>query len=245
MRITRANLAVAGAASTNKKEPDLNRVHLSPDGSTVASNGSMLLAVGPPDPKKTEGFPDVDHPEPPIPESGVGISISTVADIKRNLPTDKRMALQQAKITRCDSKVEILTTDGVKDKKVATAPMRGTFPKWRKLVADAHRDADITSVVVNRRELMKMLKAIDEACPDRGEFAPVRLEIGKPGALLVLRSRNYETEQRVVGFVKPILVKGKWHAETKWERELFAEGSGETQECKGMRVTRRKKGVGS
>ena len=93
MRITRANLSVAGAASTNKKEPALNRVHLDADGSTVASDGNAFLVIGPPDPTRVQGFPDADHSDATIPDEGVGISLDAIAVARRNLPTDKRIAL--------------------------------------------------------------------------------------------------------------------------------------------------------
>ena len=223
MRITRANLSVAGAASFDKKEPALNRVHLAADGSTVASNGSMLLAVGPPDPVRVAAFPSVDHDEPAIPKDGIGVSLGTVADVRRNLPTDRRIALQQAAVTRCDhARVEILTTDGIKSRTVSSAPMRGTFPKWRRLLAEERRKATTARVCVNRRELISLLKAIDEACPDRGHFSPVFLEIGGRNDGLVLRAQNYETKQRAIGMIMPTTVRGDgWLDESAWERGVF------------------------
>jgi len=223
VRITRANLSVAGAASSDKKEPALNRVHLAADGSTVASNGSMLLAVGPPDPVRVAAFPSVDHDEPAIPKDGIGVSLGTVADVRRNLPTDRRIALQQAAVTRCDhARVEILTTDGIKSRTVSAAPMRGTFPKWRRLLAEERRKATTARVCVNRRELISLLKAIDEACPDRGHFSPVFLEIGGRSDGIILRAQNYETKQRAVGMVMPTTVRGDgWLDESAWERGVF------------------------
>ncbi len=242
LRITRASLAVAGAASTDKKEPAINRVHLAKDGTTVASNGAMILAVGPPDHTRMDAFPSTDHSEPDLPADGVGISIQTVADIRRNLPTEKRMALQQAAVTRCDTKVDLLITDGAQEKTLSVAPMRGKFPKWKEMLAQARKKATVARVCVSRRDLMKMLRAIDEACPDRGAFNPVFIEIGERDDELILRSQNYETKQRVVGMMTSIKIKGDgWLPEDDWERGVFGGGKPKITVKRKVKITRKEK----
>jgi len=227
VRITRSNLAVAGVASSDQKEPALNRVHLDPDGSTVASNGSALLAVGPPDAERIAAFPSTDHEEPELPEDGIGVNLKTVADIKRNLPAEKRIALQQTAITRCDQEqIDLLMTDGTQAKILSTAPMRGKFPYWKQLISSARGRATKARICVNRRLLIKLLRALDEACPDRGNFTPVFLEIGDREDALILRSQNYETRQRAVGLLVPTAIKDNgWLDESEWEQEVFDESS--------------------
>jgi len=240
LRITRANLAVVGTASTDKREPALNRVHISADGATVAGNGSMLMAVGPADPERMKGFPETDPGINP-PEDGVGVSLNTISDTKRNLPAEKLQAIQQVQITRCDTRVELLTSNGATAKRVATAPMRGKFPRWQRIFAEARAKAKKTRICVNRRELMRVLKAMDEACPDRGEFCPVYLELGDENDLVVLRGQNYGTKQHVVSTLRPILPQ-EWLPTDAWERGVYGEEEPKPRGKPKARPKGRKKG---
>lgn len=57
MLFSRANLQVVQVASTDPFDRALNGVKFEPDGSTVAGNGKVLVAVGPADPTKVH-FPE-------------------------------------------------------------------------------------------------------------------------------------------------------------------------------------------
>ena len=213
-------LAVAMVASKDVRDVALNRVHLASDGSTVASNGRALLAVSPPLPAKARTFPQVEADMAETPANGVGMSLADVARVRRNFPTEKRPSLQFAQLTRCDdTKVELMTTDGKTHLKVAGALARGKFPRWRKVLAAAKKQANKARFCVDRQSLILALQAIDKACPDRGGYNPVFVEIGEPLDAVVLRSQNFETGQVALGIVRPLQVVD-WLKPGDWERGL-------------------------
>lgn len=221
MLLSKANLMVIGVAGQNPKQPGLHRVHVSPDGATVAANGQMFMAIGPTDESKLH-FPDVGE-RPDVGSDGVGLSLEIAAQAIKNVPRDKRPSLQHVAITRCDErKVELTTTDTVKEQRVSAAPMRGVFPEWRSIIRNADTKASVTRICVNRRDLMKLLDAFDKACGD-GEDGPVFLTFGGPLDTMVLRGRNYGTRQQVIGIMAPADTGGQWLVKDDWEEDLLQE----------------------
>ena len=214
--------AVVDVASKDTTDVALNRVHLAADGSTAASNGRALLAVSGPAPAKAATFPDAREPEVEAPEDGIGMQLTDVLRVKRNFPGDKRPSLQYAQLTQCDTergRVELMTTDGKTHQKVAGMPARGKFPKWKTVLADARKRAKKARICVDRQSLIKLLSAIEKACPDRGGFNPVFIEIGELEDSVVLRSHNYESGQTALGMVTPLQAAG-WLEESAWEKEI-------------------------
>ena len=232
------NLAVVGVASRDSKDVALNRVHFAADGSTVASNGRALLAISPPQASKARSFPEVESDNAEPPEDGVGLSLDDVNRIKRTLPTDRRPSLQYVQMTRCKpTEVEMMTTDGKTKQKVAGQPARGKFPRWKGILARARRKATKARICVDRQSLVQALQAIDKACPDRGGFNPVFVEVGGMEDSVVLRSHNYESGQTAVGIVTPLSVVD-WLDESKWERETLVDDE-EEPKPKTRRAARR------
>lgn len=225
MNLSRANLMVKHCASTDAKQPALNRVHVEEDGSTVAANeNNMLMAVSPVVPEMEELFPmvdDNDGVDVGLPSGGVGLSLTLVNDVEKSMPRDRRVSLQQAQMLRCDDDVvEMLTTNGVKKMKPSGMPMRGRFPQWKKSVRKAKQKADRGRVCVNGKHLKALLEAMLKACPDRGNFNPVWIEFGDENSPLVLRGINTETAQHALGIIAPLDTGGEWVEPSKWEQKL-------------------------
>ena len=218
---TKYNLAVAEVASRDAKDIMLHRVHFAPDGSTVASNGRALLAVSPPNRVRAQTFPELDEGDARPDKDGVGLTLEDVTRVKRNFPNDRRPSLQYAQMIRCTKiAVALLTTDGKTRQVVKGHPARGTFPKWKGMIAKARRKATRAHVCVDRQSLIKLLQAVDKACPDRGGYNPVFLEIGGPDDAIVIRARNHESVQEAVGMLTPLSVV-EWPDDSAWEKESF------------------------
>lgn len=221
MLISRANLAVLHAASDDEKQPALNRVHLESDGTTVAGNGRMLMAVSPVPDELAEKFPMVGEESADIPRGGVGLRLDLVADAVKGMPRDRRTSIQQAQLTRCDDEVvELMTTNGAKKRKSAGMPMRGKFPKWRGEWIKAKKKACVGRICFNGREMINTLTALLKACPDKGNFNPVFMQFGEETDGIVMRGMNYETGQAAVAMVNPLDTKGQWMRESEWEKGL-------------------------
>ena len=218
MLFSRANLAVRTVVGKGK---DLKRgIHFAEDGSTVATNGRMLLVVGPVDEERVH-YPDVGKTAEPG-AGGVTVEVGIVDQAAKNIPRDKRISLQHVAMTeRSKTKVKFTTVDPVKEQHVSGRPMDGTFPNWAKSIQDARSSDLVGRVCLNRRDLVEMLKAIEVACSDKGDEHPVYIEFRGESDQVVLRSINYATGQMAVGLIAS-KTKEKWLQSNPWERKTFA-----------------------
>ncbi len=220
MLFSKANLAVAQVAAKNSPKRVLNGVHFASDGSTVAANGRMILAVGPVDPDRVK-FPDVGGDANPGVD-GVTVSAEIVDQAIKNLPRDKTPSAQHVLMTECGVKVEFTTVSKTKEQRVAGRPVPDRFPLWRDALRKARTSSSAGRVCLNRRDLIQMLEAVDSACPDKGSENPVFIEFGGERDGLVMRSLNYDTGQQAVGFVMPLDTGGKWLPQNSWVKRLFS-----------------------
>ena len=219
MLLSKANIMVEGIAASTDADPELNCVHIAGDGTTVAANGRMMMAVEPV--PEDSFFPIEDQDEPP--DEGVSIPLHLVEQVRKNLPRDKRPVMQQAALTKCTAaKVEFTTISKTEELKVRGRPLPQQFPRWREVFAEARRSARRTRVCVSRKDLMQMLEAHDKACVDPSGKNVVFMEIGGEKDSILLRSINLSTGQHAVGLVSPIDTGGRWIKEDPWEKDLYA-----------------------
>jgi hypothetical protein len=216
MLLSKSNLAVAAVASTNPYDGALNGVLIAEDGSTVASNGRVVLAVGPA--REGVGFPDVG----PLASVGSGVVLRPefVEEAEGIIPKDKRVSLQHVAITeaRDPGKVELCTIDkSGRERRVADRPKRERYPDWQGVIRKA---GGSLRVAVARGDLLSLLRAMERAAPDDGT-SPLFLEVGQRG--VVLRAASKETGQRVIGVAQGLRVEG-WLAQDAWERGIMGAG---------------------
>jgi hypothetical protein len=227
MLLSKVNLAVADVASRDKTDATLSRVHLEPDGSTVASDGRAILAVAPVVPERAALFPRVEDEEAEPGPRGVGASLETVRDAAKAIPKDKNHpSLQYVQVTKRDAReLELMATDGVRKRKVSGLPMRGGFLPWRRMLREAREGETAVGVCVDRVALIKLLRAMP---PDPGNRNPVFLEMRGNGRAIVARCVSVTTGQRVIGMVRPLDVGAAWLKEDAWELGLREVGEDES-----------------
>jgi hypothetical protein len=217
MIFSRANLSVVAVASRDPFDKGLNGVRVEPDGSTVAGNRRMILAIGPVDSEGGEGggvfFPVGGRVG--VGDEGVVLPVDLVSEALGDLPRGSRPELQYAAVTGRGGdgvggagvgagagKVELTTVNaGGRERRVADYPKRERFPDWRAVVRGIRGgggDGVVARMVVNRKDLIALLGAMDEACPDKSGENLVWIELGRG---MVLRSFNRETGQRAVGSI--------------------------------------------
>lgn len=219
MLFSKANLMVGGVAAKDAKDP-LHCIRLNPDGSTVAANGKVVMAVGPMERKRVH-FPSVG--EEVTPEgSGVSIPLDLLDKVVKNLPKDKRTDLQNAVMTYCaePGKVELTTSDTRHTQRIAGFPNKGGFPEWRGSLRKL-RGSGGTKICVNRKTLLELLTALEEACPDKGDENQMYIEINPESTGMVLRCVNRETGQRAIGGVIAYNTDGHWLPCDQWEQGVF------------------------
>ena len=159
--LNRYGLAVRGVAADPKAHPVLSQVRAEADGSTVATNGSVVMAVGPVDRAKVRGLDIEDESDCSIPSGGVGLPLAMVDEAAKKAPKGNPRE-QNVAVTRCDSKrVEITTAVKGREQRIAEMPVRGTYPDWRTFLRDKRKACRSGKVCVDRRDLLQLLKAME------------------------------------------------------------------------------------
>jgi hypothetical protein len=170
MIYSKFNLLVSPMASKDPADRGLNGVRFEPDGSTVAGNGSGLLAVAPVSYAEQLNWPGGGTSYDP-PPGGLLLTIDLVGRVLRNMPKGKDVILQHAlmckdKLRRGGVGVAFETIDAKGDSDVAGGlPRQGTFPEWQGVVRSVASD-DATKICVNRKELIRLLLAMEKTAPD-------------------------------------------------------------------------------
>jgi len=222
MLLSKASLAIKDAASNDPMDKTLNGLHVDVDGTTVASNGTIILAVGP----VQESL--VEFPVGKLRKRTAGAAFTLrreqVDQVLKNIPKDKRQHTQFALLTESDdpNKVELTTVSlsGL-EQKVAMPPMFGQFPAWKDTIRGL-RGKDPIKVCVNRKMLIDLLKIMDDASPDRtGQFT-AWIEVNSERNGLIIRCQNTETGQRIMGGIACRMVdESKWLSLDFWEQKVL------------------------
>lgn len=225
MLFSKANFTVIDVASKETADIGINCIHLNTDGSSVAANGKVIMAVGPVDPSKVH-FPDVGKHSQPSEFSAAGVSVplDLVEKVLKNIPKDKRLSLQHIAMVRHDrdpKQVKFTTTDMTHEQSISGYPKPEPFPDWEMFFSKVRGEGGV-KICVNRADLINLLQALETACPDRGGQNPVYMEINPEGRGMVLRCVNRESGQRAIGAITSYNTDGQWLPADTWERGVFA-----------------------
>ena len=210
----------------DKRDLELHQVRVEPDGSTVASDGNVMLAVSP-----VKGYPRglPEMPDEKKVEDGVGIPIEIVTEALKNIPKGSLgFELGYAVVTKCEGEgaagtIELTTTDLNKRLKVEGPIARKLFPEWKGVMRKA-KDRKARRIAVNRKSLIVLLEAMDVACPDPNGVVFMELSENEEVGIL-FRAEAADTKQRAVGYIMPLDTQGEWLKMSKWEKRLFGKSA--------------------
>jgi len=220
---SQANLLAHLAASKDEHDRGLCGLRLEPDGSTVAGSASSFLAVSPADVGRAAVPPSVGELAS-VGDVGLVVRLDLVEDALRSMPKVKKPELLYAAFTRHRDvrRAEFTTYDMRKEKRVSDLPKNDRYPDWREAFRKVlPAGTEGTRVVVNRRELQDLLRAIEKACPDKGDYNPLYLEVSPEGKGIVLRAVNHMTGQRVLGVLRAFSRGSGWLEMSGWEKSIF------------------------
>lgn len=237
MIFSKANLHVIWAASKEAFARALNGVKFEKDGSTVAGNGRIMMAVGPV--KREVSFPETGGELLPLGEDGVVMPIKAVETALKNMPRDKRPALQHIALTSVTdaSRVGFTSVDGKGDPITnASLPRSERFPDWKDTMRTVRGSGEGLKICVNIKDLIELLKAMEHACPATGGVNPVFIEVGEDEKGLTLRSINQVTKQHTIGAIVTLRTKGVWLPRDEWEQEVFDAPSVEKKKSRPRRI---------
>ena len=226
MIIHRSNVEISQLASRDPLDRGLNGLRLEADGSTVASNGRVILAVGPPSPEKA-AIPSeaCEHTTPGT--NGLVLPVDLAEKTLKSMPSrTKRAALQYTALSKVKNPNQIGLT--VIDERGNTTthtahPNPDPYPDWKTTIQEIQGGSNEKSlkVCVNRKDLLDILKTLESAAPNKGD-SPLFLEIPEEGQGIIARCKHVETGQHLVAALRPMDTGGKWLPNDKWENGVFA-----------------------
>ncbi len=215
MIYSRSNLVAS--LVTSKQPPILNNIHLS-EGTTVAFDGKLLVAVSP--------VRDGVKKEIPLPESESGtltVSAETIKEVLKNMPTDKKF---HGLLEHCDVSPagKFALTDGKRHRSIAGKVFAKDFIDYKSVFREAKSSPIATRVVLNRHRLKQMLDFLDKACPDGSNESPVYLEFSQDNDVIA-RAQNPINGQRAIGYLTSYKAEeGQWLEADEWERKMTGQG---------------------
>ena len=226
MIIGKTNLLVVGVTADDKRIPVLDNVFIAKDGSTVGSNGRVILLVSPVNESMKEDVPIKDSG---IISDGSGIALDskTVKETIQTMPRDTMFGglLEHCNIKeRADESIEVITTDGHRERKILGRKWPRDYIKYCDIVGEVFKEAeehDSKQVVLNLKRMLSLLVTINKICADTSGETPVYLEITKEGSI-ILRATNRKTEQDIMGIMTAYReTEGKWKIQSDWEMSLI------------------------
>jgi len=219
--LSKANLAPIKVAGADKRDQVLHQLRVEADGTTVASDGSAILAVEPID-DRPAAMPDFKT-ETDVGEDGAGIPPEIVTEALRNIPKGNLgLELGFVAVTGYneeDGTIELTATDLNKNLKVEGQLSRRRFSEWRPVLQRA-RKACKHRVCVDRKALIKLLQAMESACPNPDNSAFIEFGESETDGFLV-RSVGVETGQRAIGYMLPLDTGDEWLKMNSWERKVM------------------------
>lgn len=232
MLFSRSNLAAVRVASRDKSDLPLHQLRVEEDGTTVASDGHVVMAVEPlevEERKRPDGFPPASESGEVDGRDGFGVLPDVVETAIRNMPKGANALLRFAVLTKnIGGRVELSSTDLTKWQRVEGRVARKPFPEWRsvlkglkrKLVELFRRSREHRRLCVDRGSLIKALQALHEACPSPDNA--VFIEFGEQSDGLLMRCMSVETGQRAIAVLKAFKLEGEaWLPMSRWEQKVL------------------------
>lgn len=210
MIYSRSNLQAVQC--TGKSPAVLNTVHFV-EGSTIAFDGKLLVAVSPVRDEVKAEIPEQETPAGTLP---LTISAETIKEVLKNMPTDKRFhgLLEH---TDLDAAGTFRLTDGKRRRQIMGKIFSKDFINYKEIFQKAKQARVSNKVVLNRHRLKALLDFLDKACPDGSNESPVYLEFSEDQDVLV-RALNPVNGQRAIGYMTSYKAEeGQWLEPDSWE----------------------------
>lgn len=215
MILSKANLTICNFVTP--QDGDLGVLHIAEDGTTVAVNRQSILVCSPSNSENPFTVKDARTPA-----VGVSVRVGVAQQVIRSLPKDR--VLQIACLSQADEeRVEFVTANQQQEQRITGMPIFKLFPEWRDVLRRLWQTCKpFRRVAVSKHALMHALKVMDKASEDRSKVTPVYLEISEgKEAPLILRMRNYATQQDLVSVLPVMKVAEKNSQYSIWERLIF------------------------
>jgi hypothetical protein len=197
-RLNKANLNTVTITKTDKDQPLLDNVHITPLGDTVGANGSAVVAVQ--NMQLKSGSAKMYSGD-----VGCTISAGTVREVLKALPNDKRFGdlLDRVEMKDEDGKIVFGFSDGIRERSIEAKKYPYGYVKYQEVFKHAYEEKTShpavrsgTSFIVNRKRLLSVLSALDKIAPDSSGVFPLFVDVLDDQ--LLIRLEHPRTKQRVV-----------------------------------------------
>jgi hypothetical protein len=215
MIFSKANLAIVDIVKADKNIPALDNLHLRADGTTIAANGSCLLAVSPVEPDDAKRVPL-------FATSMFGsetVNSDTIREVVKGMPRDTLFA---GTLEHCDySSGKFTLTDGKRHRSISARTYPRDYIKYQDILSRVGSAKSEYKCAVNLRRLVDVLSAIDKIFVDTSKNLPVYLEFTSENDVIV-RCLDVKGKQRCVGILRSYVgAESKWLPVDMWENRLF------------------------
>ena len=221
MILSKANLSIASMTKADKNIPALDTLHIQEDGTTVAANGSALVAVSPVN-------ADIKSKVPLDESDMIGsatVYSDTVGEVLKNMPRDSMFG---GVLEHCDFKNvggEFTLTDGKRTRKISGKIFPREYIDYKAIFERIHSEGKTVRAAVNLKRLRAMLDAIDGAVCDTSTDAAIFIEFTSENSIL-LRARNARTEQNILCVMSAYSgANAAWQDYNSWEKSLLEKKS--------------------
>ena len=215
MKLDRKSLAVHHAAADEKTRYAINSVLLEPDGTTVATNGKMLLAV------QAVGHDPDESLEMVPPKEQFVIPLDFAQDVFKAIPKSRRAAygkFDYATITEAEpDKLNIRIQNG-HVQLMETKPEEGNYPKWRDIMPKIQKKT--LRFCLGLEVLEKLVKVLKEVLPkDDWQKTPhIEFLVEDPKKAILIRAQVGDDGRRLIGALMPVTCRDGSDELTDWEK---------------------------
>lgn len=215
MKLDRKSLAVHHAAADEEGRYAINGVLLETDGTIVATDGKMLMAIQAPD----QG----EDKNPVLPSEQFVIPLEFAQDLGGRIPKGPRAAADKsdfARITAADPdhlEFRILTKH--LQVMIETAPEEGRYPDWRAVLPKIQKGN--VRFCLGLEALEKLVKVLKGALPAKGPGVSRHVEfmVGDPKKAVLIRAQvGGDLDRRLIGALMPVTSSGGSGELTDWEK---------------------------
>ena len=215
MILSKANLLIAGITEKSG-DNRLNTVHVAKDGTTVAANPRILIAVSPVKRKVKKNLTFLNDVGENI--SGT-ITAETAKSVLKYMPKD---SLYKGLLEHCtfnDGKFEI--HDGRRMQRVEGKLFEREYIDYKKAFDLIGKEEVSNEITINLKTLLQTLQTLDKVSQNSTKDSPVYITITENGHLL-MRTENFRTGQRVMAFTTAYTKEeNQWLTLNIWESRLL------------------------
>jgi len=215
MIISKAALQSVHLSKRDASIPQLEMIHIDPDGTVVAASRNTTIAISPPPAEATKNLP--------VSDTGscghVNIFKDDAVELINAIGTDRtfggRLEYADVSVSNGRLRFEVVDETGRHTTKDAPNPGNGVWINWMDLIRNHGKT--IGKFILNRARLHALLDVLDRITPETGGETPLYLEFTEDN-YVIIRAKNYVTGQNVFGLI--LSYAGAELEQSKWETEI-------------------------